>query len=138
MLQRVLAEAVWMGGMMPANPWALTPLVWGHVSPYGAFELDMKQRLDLDILAGAWGRETLYGKLLFAGVCYPASRASKGLRRCRRSRPRGERSRVGQSAPAKPPTGTSAPRITCRQPRWPGCSMLPRPAGTGCATTFCC
>ncbi len=25
----------------------LTPLVWGHVSPYGAFDLDMEQRLDL-------------------------------------------------------------------------------------------
>jgi hypothetical protein len=53
MLQRVPAEPVWMARMMPANPWALTPLVWGHVSPWGAFDLDMKQRLDLDILAVA-------------------------------------------------------------------------------------
>ena len=53
MLQRVLAEPAWMARMMPANPWALTPLVWGHVSPYGAFELDMEQRLDLDVPAEA-------------------------------------------------------------------------------------
>jgi len=31
----------------------LTPLVWGHVSPYGAFDLDMEQRLDLDLPAAA-------------------------------------------------------------------------------------
>jgi Tn3 transposase DDE domain len=53
MLQRVLAEPAWMARMMPADLRALTPLVWGHVSPYGAFDLDMKQRLDLDILAVA-------------------------------------------------------------------------------------
>jgi hypothetical protein len=32
----------------PADARGLTPLVWGHVSPYGAFDLDMEQRLDLD------------------------------------------------------------------------------------------
>jgi TnpA family transposase len=53
MLQRVLAEPAWMARMMPADLRALTPLVWGHVSPYGAFDLDMKQRLDLDVLAVA-------------------------------------------------------------------------------------
>src|SRR3954452_20849573 len=110
---------------------------WGHISPYGAFVLDMDQRPDLDVLTAAWGRVTVYIKRLLSGVCYSASRASKGLRRGRWSRPRGEMSRVGRPAPSRPPTGTSAPRITCRQPRWLGCSMLPRPAGTGCATTFC-
>ena len=39
--------------MMPADLRALTPLVWGHVSPYGAFDLDMEQRLDLDVLTAA-------------------------------------------------------------------------------------
>jgi len=53
MLQRVLAEPAWMERMMPADLRALTPLVWGHVSPYGAFDLDMEQRLDLDVLAAA-------------------------------------------------------------------------------------
>ena len=27
--------------------------VWGHVSRYGAFDLDMERRLDLDLLAAA-------------------------------------------------------------------------------------
>ena len=31
----------------------LTPLVWGHVSPYGAFDLDMEQRLDLELREAA-------------------------------------------------------------------------------------
>ncbi len=26
----------------------LTPLIWGHVNPYGVFDLDMERRLDLD------------------------------------------------------------------------------------------
>jgi hypothetical protein len=53
MLQRVLAEPAWTVRMTPADARALTPLVWGHVSPYGAFDLDMEQRLDLDALTPA-------------------------------------------------------------------------------------
>jgi TnpA family transposase len=53
MLQRVLAEPAWMARMTPADARALTPLVRGHVSPYGAFDLDLEQRLDLDMLAAA-------------------------------------------------------------------------------------
>jgi TnpA family transposase len=53
MLQRVLSEPDWMGRMTPADRRGLTPLVWGHVSPYGAFDLDMNARLDLDALATA-------------------------------------------------------------------------------------
>ncbi len=34
--------------LAPADVRALTPLVWGHVSPYGAFDLDLEQRLDLE------------------------------------------------------------------------------------------
>jgi len=42
-----------MARMTSAGRCGLTPLVWGHVSPYGAFDLDMEQRLDLDVLAAA-------------------------------------------------------------------------------------
>ncbi len=48
MLQRVLAEPAWMARMTPADMRGLTPLLWGHVSPYGTFDLDMEARLDLD------------------------------------------------------------------------------------------
>jgi hypothetical protein len=53
MLQRVLAEPEWMARMTPADRRGLTPLVWSHVSPYGAFDVDIEQRLDLDALAAA-------------------------------------------------------------------------------------
>src|SRR3954452_22977998 len=53
MLQRVLSEPEWIARMTSAGRRGLTPLVWGHVSPYGTFDLDMEQRLDLDILAAA-------------------------------------------------------------------------------------
>jgi len=53
MLQRVLSEPEWMARMTSAGRRGLTPLVWGHVNPYGAFDLDMEQRLDLDVLAAA-------------------------------------------------------------------------------------
>jgi len=53
MLQRVLSEPEWMARMTSAGRRGLTPLVWGHVSPYGAFDLDMEQRLDLDVMAAA-------------------------------------------------------------------------------------
>ena len=48
MLQRVLAEPAWRARMTEADMRGLTPLVWGHVSPYGAFDLDMDTRLDID------------------------------------------------------------------------------------------
>jgi TnpA family transposase len=53
MLQRVLAEDRWRERMTAADVRGLTPLVWAHVSPYGAFDLDMGQRLDLELKAAA-------------------------------------------------------------------------------------
>ena len=34
--------------MTAADVRGLTPLIWGHVNPYGVFDLDMERRLDLD------------------------------------------------------------------------------------------
>ncbi len=53
MLQRVLAEPAWAARMTAADARGLTPLVWAHVSPYGAFDLDMEQRLDLELREAA-------------------------------------------------------------------------------------
>jgi hypothetical protein len=47
MLQRVLAEPGWSARMTAADVPGLTPLIWGHVNPYGVFDLDMERRLDL-------------------------------------------------------------------------------------------
>jgi TnpA family transposase len=48
MLQRVLAEECWRGRMTAADERGLTPLIWAHVSPYGAFDLNMERRLDIE------------------------------------------------------------------------------------------
>jgi hypothetical protein len=41
----------------------LTPLFWGHVNPYGTFQLDMTARLTLDppVSAGTAGQLPLHG-----------------------------------------------------------------------------
>ena len=48
MLQRVLEEDAWRERMTREDVRGLTPLVWGHVSPYGRFDLDMTSRIDLE------------------------------------------------------------------------------------------
>jgi hypothetical protein len=53
MLQRVLAEPDWKARMTAADARGLTPLIWGHVNPYGVFDLDMERRLDLDLAEAA-------------------------------------------------------------------------------------
>ena len=40
MLQRVLGEPIWLERMGANEQRALTPLFWGHVNPYGTFQLD--------------------------------------------------------------------------------------------------
>jgi TnpA family transposase len=48
MLQRVLGEPIWLEHMGANERRAMTPLFWGHVNPYGTFQLDMSVRLPLD------------------------------------------------------------------------------------------
>ncbi len=52
MLQQVLAEPAWDGGLTPEDRRALTPLFYTHVNPYGRFELDMSTRLAIDLPGG--------------------------------------------------------------------------------------
>lgn len=49
MIQRVLDEASWRKRMTDADMRALSPLVYAHVNPYGVFELNMDERLDLEL-----------------------------------------------------------------------------------------
>ncbi len=48
MIQRVLSEPSWAGKLMTEDLRALTPLIYGHVNPYGTFRLDMNARLPID------------------------------------------------------------------------------------------
>jgi hypothetical protein len=48
MIQRVLSEAAWEKQLTAEDLRGLTPLMYSHISPYGAFLLDMHTHLDLE------------------------------------------------------------------------------------------
>jgi TnpA family transposase len=48
MIQRVLSEKEWRGRMTAEDFRGLMPLIYGHISPYGTFVLDMTSRLHLE------------------------------------------------------------------------------------------
>jgi TnpA family transposase len=48
MIQRVLSESAWADRMTAEDKRGLTPLIWGHVNPYGLFRLDMNTRLAIE------------------------------------------------------------------------------------------
>jgi len=48
MIQTVLQEPAWKGVLTVEDYRALTPLVYGHVNPYGLFQLDLDQRLQIE------------------------------------------------------------------------------------------
>ncbi len=47
MLQQILARPHWRERLNAIDRRALTPLIWGHVNPYGRYDLDMATRLPL-------------------------------------------------------------------------------------------
>jgi TnpA family transposase len=48
MMQEVLAEPAWRQRMTEADWRGLTPLFYGHVNPYGLFDLNMEARIPLE------------------------------------------------------------------------------------------
>uniref|UniRef100_UPI0039C704D0 Tn3 family transposase n=1 Tax=Scytonema sp. PCC 10023 TaxID=1680591 RepID=UPI0039C704D0 len=48
MLQQVLSEPAWSKRLTTDDQRALTPLIYGHVNPYGTFQLDLTKRLKID------------------------------------------------------------------------------------------
>lgn len=57
MLQRLLSEPKWAELMKPDDLKSLTPLIYLHVNPYGAFRLDLKERLVIEELEKGQGEE---------------------------------------------------------------------------------
>jgi hypothetical protein len=47
MIQEVLATLSWSGRLTEEDLRGLTPLIFGHLNPYGRSELDMEERLPL-------------------------------------------------------------------------------------------
>lgn len=52
-IQQVLSEKKWYDMMAPEDFRALTPLIYNHVNPYGNFDLDMNQRIPIDMYNNA-------------------------------------------------------------------------------------
>lgn len=48
LIQQVLAEPDWLNRLTEEDLRALTPLIYGHVNPYGRFYLDMDQRISIN------------------------------------------------------------------------------------------
>jgi len=48
MIQQVLSEAEWQNQLTEADLRALTPLIFGHINPYGTFNLDLNERIQLE------------------------------------------------------------------------------------------
>lgn len=47
MIQEMLSTSKWSERLTEEDCRGLTPLLYGHVNPYGRFELDMSKRLSL-------------------------------------------------------------------------------------------
>ncbi len=48
MIQQVLTDQTWWERMKLDDRRALTPLIYAHITPYGTFNLDLQQRLQLE------------------------------------------------------------------------------------------
>ena len=44
----VLSEKEWLNKMQPEDFRGLTPLFYGHITPYGEFQLDMNKRINIE------------------------------------------------------------------------------------------
>ncbi|KNY27641.1 Tn3 family transposase [Pseudobacteroides cellulosolvens] len=51
MIQKILSQSKWLEIMTPEDFRALTPLIYTHINPYGNFDLNMNERIPIDIFA---------------------------------------------------------------------------------------
>jgi hypothetical protein len=47
-VQKVLEEKEWLEKMQPKDFRGLTPLSYGHITPYREFSLDMNKRINIE------------------------------------------------------------------------------------------
>lgn len=53
MMQSVLTEPAWATRMAAEDYRGLTPLIYAHINPYGAFDLDLARRIDFNVRSAA-------------------------------------------------------------------------------------
>jgi hypothetical protein len=47
-VQKVLSEKEWLDKMQSEDFRGMTPLFYGHITPYGGFQLDMNKRINIE------------------------------------------------------------------------------------------
>jgi hypothetical protein len=47
-VQKILSEKEWLDKMQSEDFRGLTPLFYGHITPYGEFQLDMNKRINIE------------------------------------------------------------------------------------------
>jgi hypothetical protein len=47
-VQKVLSEKEWLDKMQSEDFRGMTPLFYGHITPYGEFQLDMNKRINIE------------------------------------------------------------------------------------------
>jgi hypothetical protein len=47
-VQKVLSEKEWLNRMQPEDFRELTPFFYGHITPYGEFQLDVNKRINIE------------------------------------------------------------------------------------------
>jgi hypothetical protein len=48
LVQKVLSEKEWLDKMQSEDFRGMTPLFYGHITPYGGFQLDMNKRINIE------------------------------------------------------------------------------------------
>jgi hypothetical protein len=48
LVQKVLSEKEWLDKMQSEDFRGMTPLFYGHITPYGEFQLDMNKRINIE------------------------------------------------------------------------------------------
>ena len=46
--EKVLSEKEWLNKIQPEDFRGLAPLFYGHITPYGEFQLDMNKRINIE------------------------------------------------------------------------------------------
>jgi hypothetical protein len=48
LVQKGLSEKEWLDKMQSEDFRGMTPLLYGHITPYGEFQLDMNKRINIE------------------------------------------------------------------------------------------
>ena len=49
MIQQILSQKKWKDVLTPEDYRALTPLIYAHINPYGHFNLNMNERIIIEV-----------------------------------------------------------------------------------------